>query len=712
MDAKMSPAINEKDRSAGLRALFSPGAVAVVGAARESGKVGRVVFDNLLADFHGPIYPVNPKADQIAGRRCYGSVREIDFPVDLVVVAVPAPLVKQVIEEAGERGARAAIVITAGFKETGINGVKLENELVETAKKHGIRLLGPNCLGLMDTAAGLNASFAGALPRPGGIAFMSQSGALCTAILDWAKGEQIGFSKFVSLGNKADVSEIDLLPFLAADANTKVITTYIEGISDGRAFMDAAAAAAASKPVVALKSGTTNAGARAVSSHTGTLAGSENVYAAAFRQCGVVRALSVEDLFDFAVGFSSAALPQGRRLAVITNAGGPGIMAADAAERQGLWLANFEPGTIKTLQAHLPGEANVYNPVDVLGDALAQRYSYALGAVIKDPNVDSVIVILTPQAMTEIAETASELVKQAKERSDKPVFACFMGRAEAEKGVSLLRREGIPNYSFPERAVRMVEKMVDYVEARDRPKEASVRLPADRDRVGEIFADAARRRRLVDAEALAVVEAYGVRGPKTRLAQNTKEALSLATEIKYPVVLKVASPDVLHKTDVGAIKVGVENDFELRRAYREIMANIDRFMPEAELWGVTVQEMVKGGHEVILGMNRDPQFGPLIMFGLGGIYVEVLKDVSFRLAPLTFSEARRMVGEIKAYQLLQGVRGQPKSDIDAVVDALQRLSQLVVDWPAIEELDINPLLVLPAGQGAIAADVRILLAEE
>ncbi len=697
-----------KRLDAQLDPFFAPRAVAVVGAAREPEKVGRVVFDNIIAAFGGPVFPVNPKAAEIEGRRCFSSLADIPQAVDLIIVAVPAGHVAGVIEDAGKIGAKGAIIISAGFKETGIEGARLENELAAAAKANGIRLLGPNCLGLMDTSTRLNASFAGALPAAGGIAFMSQSGALCTAILDWAKGEDVGFSKFISLGNKADVSEIDLLPALADDPATTVITTYLEGITHGRAFMEAAAYASAKKPVVVLKSGTTNAGARAVSSHTGTLAGSESVYNAAFRQSGVIRARSVEDLFDYAVGFSSQPLPEGRRLAIVTNAGGPGIMAADAVERQGLWLAEFEPSTVEALRDRLPAEANFYNPVDVLGDALAGRYDAALGAVLKDSRVDSAIVLLTPQAMTEIAQTAKELIKQAAQAKTKPVFTCFMGRAEVAKGIDLLRSARIPNFSFPERAVAIVRTMVDYAEGRRRPAGETPTFPVDRGRAENIFRDADDHRHLIDAQALGVVEAYGIRVPRTGLAHTAREALDIAAELKYPVVLKAAAPDLLHKSDIGAIKVGIDNDFELRRGYREILSNVDRFMPDAELWGITVQEMVTGGREVILGMNSDPQFGPLMMFGLGGIYVEVLKDVAFRLAPLTRLDAKEMVEEVRSYPLLQGARGQARADIDAIVDALLRLSQLVVEWPTIEELDINPLLVLEAGQGAVAADVRIM----
>ncbi len=705
----MADAARHARASDDLAPLFYPRSIAVVGAARERGKVGRIIFDNLIKTFPGEVFPVNPKANEVDGRKCYSSIADLKRPIDLAIIAVPARFVISMIDEAGPAGLKAVIVISAGFKETGVEGAKLETELVRVARERGIRILGPNCLGLINTSNHLNASFAGALPRTGKIAFMSQSGALCTAILDWAKGSEVGFSKFISLGNKADIDEIDILPVLADDPSTNVITTYLEGISNGRAFVDAASRAGLKKPVVALKSGTTNAGARAASSHTGTLAGSENVYSAAFKQSGIVRAGNVEDLFDLALGFSEQPLPKGRRLAIVTNAGGPGIMAADSVERQGLTLANFNPETIKELSEALPGEANIYNPVDVLGDALADRYGIALGSVLGDPNVDAAIVLLTPQAMTEIVETSRELIERSSKHKTKPILSCFMGKDIVGPGIHELQESGVPNFSFPERAVSVMGSLIRYAEERSRTHSAIPRFPVDDGRVEALIRDENNRGQLVGAQALQVVEAYGIRVSKTKLANTLPDALKAAEDLRYPVVLKAASPDVLHKSDIGVLKVGIENDFELRVAYREILSNIDRYLPEAELWGVSVQEMITGGREVILGSNDDPQFGPVLMFGLGGVYVEVLKDVSFRLAPLTKEDAKQMVLETRSYPLLQGVRGDPRADVEAVVDALLRLSQLVTDWPQIKELDINPLMVLEADRGAVAVDVRILL---
>ncbi len=704
----VDPARNARER-ADLGFFFSPRSIAVVGAAREPGKVGRIIFENLAKSYKGELFAVNPKAEEILGYKCYSSLSEIGKQVELAIIAVPARFVPDVIKEAGSLAPKGAMVISAGFKETGIEGAKLEAKLMALANDLEIRILGPNCLGLMNPAKKLNASFAGSLPKVGKIAFMSQSGALCTAILDWANGGGVGFSKFISLGNKADIDEIDMLPVLANDPDTNVITTYLEGIKDGRAFIEAAYNAGLRKPVVALKAGTTSAGARAVSSHTGTLAGSENVYNAAFKQCGVIRAANVEDLFDLALGFSEQPLPRGRRLAIVTNAGGPGIVAADAVEQNGLTLANFDPKTVEALRENLPAEANVYNPVDLLGDALAARYGFSLDVALDDENTDGVIVLLTPQAMTEIVETAKELIEQSKSHKDKPVLTCFMGQAEVAKGISALQKSGLPNFVFPERAVSTIAKMAEYAERRNQIRPEIKRRPVNGLLVEEIINAESERGKIVGAQALKIVEAYGIRGPKTKLVHTIRDALSAATELKYPVVLKASSPDILHKSDIGVIKIGIADDVDLRRAYREILSNVDRYLPEAELWGITVQEMVQDAREVILGMNDDPQFGPVIMFGLGGVYVEVLKDVSFRLAPLTEADAREMVLETRSFPLLQGVRGQERSDIEAVIDALIRLSQLVVDWPQIKELDINPLMVLGADKGAVAADVRILL---
>ena len=697
-----------------LEALFCPATVAVVGAGRRRGTVGRDVLDNLLkAGFEGGVYPVNPKAAEIEGRKSYPSVLDIPEAVDMAVVVVPAQAVPRVIEECGEKGVKVAVVISAGFKETGIEGAHLEKRLLQIARAHGLRILGPNCLGVINADCNLNASFAPAMPIPGSISLISQSGALLTAILDWAERERIGFSKVISLGNKADISEEDLLYSLADDASTKVVCSYMEGVTRGREFLEAAKGLVLKKPLVVLKSGTTDAGARAVSSHTGTLAGSEAAYEAAFRQSGIIRASSVEDLFDYAVGLSAQGIPTRNSVAIITNAGGPGIMATDACERYGVALSAFERETTDRLKRSLPPAGSYYNPVDVLGDAKADRYREAIDAVLEDPNVAACIAILTPQAMTEIEETARAIAEASKRYPEKPVYACFMGGREVAKGIEALRRNSIPNYYYPERAVAALKAGLDYGAYRVRPRETYRTISADRKSVAMLFGESRKigRRQLPDIEAAKAILAYGIPVTACNLARTSDEAVSLAKSIGYPVVMKIASPDILHKSDVGGIAVNVKSDSEVKSAYDRIIGNVERRVPEAMIWGVCVHEMIVGAREFIVGMSRDPQFGPLIAFGLGGIYVEILKDVSFRVAPVSEEAARSMITEIRAYPLVRGVRGQPGSDIDAIADVIMKVSQLSLDFPEIIELDINPLMVYEKGGGAVAADVRLAIGE-
>ncbi len=694
-----------------LDMFFAPRSVAVIGAAREPGKLGYNVVNNMLQyGYKGQVYPINPKATEILGLQAYPTVLEVPGPIDLAVVTVPSKFVPDIMKQCGEKGIKGAIIITAGFKEAGLEGVKLERQVLAIAREYGIRIIGPNCLGIIDTVQPLDASFAAGVPPRGGIAFMSQSGALCTAILDWALANDIGFSYFVSLGNKADVDEVDLMDAWDSNPNAKVMIAYVEGLRDGRRFIDVARRVTKHTPVIAVKSGNTEAGSRAVSSHTGSLAGSNRAYDAAFRQSGVLRASSIQDLFDYAIGFAYQPVLRGNRIAVVTNAGGPAIMATDALENSGLKLAPLSKETIDYLQANLPEAANKYNPIDVLGDALADRYALAIEAAYKDPNVDGLIVILTPQVMTRIEETAREIGRLSK-LYDKPVVGCFMGQEKVSAGVRILTEESVPNYPFPERAAGALRAMSDYRSWLERPPLELAEFPVDRERVRQTLARVREdgRNTLGDAEARSVAEAYGLRVPKSRLATNADEAVRFAEEIGYPVVMKIASPDILHKSDIGGIKVGVTGAGDVRDAFDLLIYRATRYMPDAQIWGVQLQEMVTGAKEIIIGMNRDPQFGPLIMFGLGGIYVEVLKDVTFRVAPLSALEAREMVSEIRSYHLLQGVRGERASDIDAIVDCILRISQLVTDLPEIVELDINPLLVREAGAGAVAVDMRLVL---
>jgi acetyltransferase len=545
------------------------------------------------------------------------------------------------------------------------------------------------------------------------MAFMSQSGALGTAVLDIALAGRLGLSKFVSLGNKADVDEVDLLRAWSEDESTRAILIYSEGMADGQEFIRTARQVTQKKPVVAIKSGVTQSGSRAVSSHTGSLAGSEQAYQAAFLQAGVLRADSMQSLFDIALALAYQPALAGDRIAIITNAGGPGILATDALERAGMSLARFQNETITALQAYLPDAASAANPVDVLGDARADRYRFALEKVTADPNVDGLLVVLTPQAMTEIEATA-QAVGEIASQTEKPILTCFMGEARVEKGIGILQSMDVPNYPFPERAALAFEAMSEYRQIRSRPEPQYAQFDVDRDTTRAVLARvrAEKRFSIGDSEARQILTAYGLHIPQSEIAATPEEAAELAHRIGYPVVLKIASPDILHKTDVGGVKVGLRDAEEVRDAFELMVYRAERYVPEAHIWGCLVQEMAPGGgQEVLIGMNRDPQFGPLVTFGLGGIYVEALKDVTFRVAPFSIQEAEQMLGEIRARALLDGVRGKPPVDKAAILDALLRVGQLVQDYPEIVELDINPLIVYPQGQGAIAIDMRLVLSK-
>ncbi|MGA9534101.1 MAG: acetate--CoA ligase family protein [Anaerolineales bacterium] len=698
-----------------LDAFFQPRAVAVIGASTSPDKLGHAVLRNLVdggyLNDERRVYPINPSADEILGLPAFPDVTAVDGEIDLAVIVIPYPLVPQALETCGHKGIPAAIVITAGFREAGREGLERELELIEIADRYNIRLVGPNCLGVIDTITPMNASFSAGMPPGGPMAFMSQSGALGTAILDWAMAGRLGMSKFVSLGNKADVSEVDLMQAWQDDPDSNVILMYVEGLPDGQAFIQTARQVSKKKPIVALKSGVTQAGSRAVSSHTGSLAGSEQAYQAAFRQAGVLRADSLQTMFDLALGFAFLPALGGRRVAIVTNAGGPGILATDAIERSGLKLAELSPQVIHRLEAELPDAASASNPVDVLGDARADRYRFALETIIEEPSIDAILVILTPQAMTEIAATAETIVEVAN-NSDVPILTCFMGESKIKAGTEILRQHQIPNFPFPERAASVLQGMADYQEDRERPIPTLESFDADQETVERLFQNARSEGRVTlgDAEAREIMTAYGIDIPPSELAESAESAVEIANRIGYPVVLKIASPDILHKTDVGGVKVGLESASDVRDAFDLITYRAQRYLPEARLWGCLVQKMVPDGLEILIGMNRDPQFGPLVTFGLGGIYVEILKDVTFRLAPFSRQEALEMIGEIRARSLLDGVRGQPAVDKPVLVETLLRIGQLVLDFPEIIELDINPFIVYEEGRGGIAIDMRLVLA--
>ncbi|MGB2895132.1 MAG: acetate--CoA ligase family protein [Anaerolineales bacterium] len=697
-----------------LDAFFSPQSIAVIGASTNTSKLGYAVLDNLVnGDFlkdGRKVYPINPKADEILGLRAFPTVADIPDPIDLAVIVIPYPLVPEAMRTCGEKGIPAVIVISAGFREAGMDGVEREQELIEITNDYNIRLIGPNCLGVINTVIPMNASFSAGLPPKGPMDFMSQSGALGTAILDWAQAGRLGLSKFVSLGNKADVSEIDLLRAWAKDPTSNVILSYMEGLPDGQEFIRVAREVSKLKPIVALKSGVTQAGSRAVSSHTGSLAGSEQAYEAAFEQSGVLRAHSLQDLFDMARAFGYLSPLQGDHIAIVTNAGGPGILATDALERAGLKLARFKPECIKALEQLLPDAASAANPIDVLGDALADRYRFALEQVIENPSVDGVLVILTPQAMTEIVETA-EVIAEINEKVDIPILACFMGEARVNAGIESLAKHKIPNFAFPERAAMVLRAMSQYREYRARPLPSFESFDVDQKTVRRTIDSVLDEGRLSigDAEAQSILAAYGLQAPLSEIAETAERAVEIAADMGYPVVLKIASPDILHKTDVGGVKVGLQNPTDVRDAFDLITYRSQRYLPEARLWGCQVQKMVPSGLEILIGMNRDPQFGPLVTFGLGGIFVEAFKDAAFRIAPFSRDEAAQMLTEIRATALLNGLRGEPPADKETLVDALLRISQLVLDFPEIAELDINPFIVYEKGSGGIALDMRLIL---
>ena len=693
-----------------LDALLTPASIAVVGASRQPGKVGYEIVANLVrGGFAGEIVPVNPNATEILGRKCYPKLSEYGKRVDLSLIVVPTASCKAAVEDSISAGAQAVTIISAGFKEVGHEGAVLEKEIAALCRSRGVRLMGPNCLGLLNTHHRMNASFAQQMPEAGTLSMISQSGALVAAILDWCISQRIGLSKLLSVGNKADLDETDFLSALAHDEHTTVIAGYLESIANGDEFIRIAEQVTAVKPVVIFKSGTTSSGQKAASSHTGSLAGADMAYGAAFKRCGIIRAETFEEIFDYAVAFARQPLPKGERIAVVTNAGGPGIMAADALEHAGLKVASLKQENAEALAARLPAAASVANPIDVLGDADAARYALALDVAGRDANVDILLVVLTPQAMTRITETGEAVA--AAQKLGKPVLAVFMGGEKVQAGRDALRAGGIPEYPSPERAVAAIKAMCEYAAWRRRPPRVVVRYPVNQRRVERIIARHLRigQHQVGEVKAKEILRAYDFEVPAGQLASSVEQALEVSQMIGFPVAMKISSPDIVHKSDVGGVRLNLSNGEQVRDAYELMMLRIGQRMPDARLDGVYVEKMVPRGREVILGMTRDPQFGPMLMFGLGGIFVEVMKDVTFHLAPITAEEAMQMLMGTKSYALLKGARGQAAVDMPAIAGALQRISQLVTDFPQIAEMDINPFMVGSPGTPSFAADARITL---
>ncbi len=697
-----------------LDPILRPASVAVIGASRRPDTIGHEVLDNIVRyGFTGAVFPVNPKATAVHSIKAYPSVEAIPDPVDLAVIVVPKDSVLTVAEECGRKGVHGLVVISAGFKEVGEPGAAAEQRLMEIVRRHGMRMVGPNCMGVLnaDPAVSLNATFAPTMPPFGHAAFVSQSGALGMSVLDYAKDYGIGISQFVSVGNKPDVSGNDLLLQWEHDDAVGVILMYVENFGNPRRFLEIAARIAKQKPIIAMKSGRSKVGARAAASHTGALAASDAAVDALLTQAGVLRALSMEELFDMAMAFSGPPLPRSRRTAVLTNSGGPGILIADALEPQGLELVELAPETTARLKPLFPPEASLRNPLDMIASATAADYRAALDIVLSDANVDSAVAIFVPPLGIRAEDVAESIVAAAQGHPAKPVLAVLMGREGLPEGKAELHRAGIPAYIFPESAARALGALRRLREWRARPSIAPKPLEVDRERAGRLFAQAraANRRKLSELEVMGVLHAYGIPVAPARLARDPEDAARAATEIGYPVALKIVSPQIIHKTEVGGVRTDIGTAVEVKAASAEMLNGVARAAPQATIDGILVQRMVPGGRETIVGVSRDRAFGPLVMFGLGGIYVEALGDVVFRIAPIGPLEAHDMLKGIRGVAILEGVRGAPPVDFAVLGEILQRVAQLATDFEEIAELDINPLLGLP--QGAMAVDARILLAE-
>jgi acetyltransferase len=694
-----------------LDKFFRPQSIAVVGASRSPGKIGYDILWNILEyGYEGAVYPINPGATEILGKKAYPSLRDVSGEIDLAVIVVPPENVLEIIDQCGHKSIDSAIIITAGFKESGIEGSKLEIELIRRAQQAGVRFIGPNCLGMIDTHSKINASFAAGMPAKGSIGFFSQSGAVCLAVLDRALPDEIGFSKFISMGNKSDITDMDIMLALSEDDNTKVILGYIEGVGDGRKFMEVACEVSRKKPIIILKSGITTSGAKAASSHTGALAGREAAFDAAFKQSGVIRAHMLNELFNFAIAFANQPVPKGPNVAIITNSGGPGILAADACDKSNLQLIPLHKEYVDELRTFLPPVASFYNPIDILGDSGADRYEKALNTVLKDERMNSVMVLLTPTAAVDVEEAARAVIDVAR-MIDRPILTSFMGKKRVEASAKLLLKHGIPNYSYPEEMVASLNAMYRYHLWLNKPEKQFPENNGEREQAVRIFEKARRERRdrLYEMEVHEVLRAYGFNQPKSLFSRTSEEAIASAVSIGFPVVMKIVSPQISHKSDIGGVKINLSTKKDVENAFFDITTRVRNILPSAHIEGVLIQEMVPKGKEVIIGITSDPQFGHMIMFGMGGIYVEVLKDVAFRIAPLSREDAHEMIRETKSFPLLRGVRGEAEADIGAIEKSLLVLSQMASDFPQIIEADINPLLVRDRGEGIVAIDARFTI---
>jgi 4-hydroxybutyryl-CoA synthetase (ADP-forming) len=695
--------------------FFSPKSIAVIGAS-EKPSVGETIFSNIRNGYTGKVYPITLSHTTVFGVKAYKSVLDVPDDIDLAVVVTPNKVVPAVMEEIGKKKIGGAIIISAGFKETGEQGAKLEKEVQSIGKKYGTRIIGPNCLGVMSLSKNnkINATFLKVTPQYGNIALVSQSGAICAATVEDAISQGIGFSKVISMGNKVDMAEDDILESLSDDPETKVIMMYLEDIHEGRRFMEIAKKITKKnkKPIIALKAGRSSAGAKAAASHTGALMGSDETYDALFTQSGVIRVETLLDLFNVATAFSKQPIPKGdgTGVAIVSNAGGPAILSTDACSKYGIKMADISSSR-EAIVKIIPQYGSAKNPVDIVGDADATRFEKVLSEVISNPNVSSVVTMCTPSATLNYSDLAKTIVKISKmSTGSKTMIASLMGLAEGVENKNILSDGGIPHFMDSELAIRTLAAMYRLREWIDMPEDIPEQLDVDSKKVEAVLNNARKegRTHILEEKGYEILSAYGFRTPKSILATSEDECVKVVTEeIGYPVVMKIVSPDIIHKSDAGGVKVGLRTEDEIRAAFKTITANAKKYKADATIKGVLLQEMIKSGKEVILGAKQDPTFGPVVMFGLGGIYVQVFKDVVFRIAPIGRQEGLRMIESIKSIKLLKGVRGEKPYDLKAIVDNLLRLSQLITDFPEIEELDINPLMVLEEGNGALTVDVRI-----
>jgi acetyltransferase len=702
-----------------LEKIFDPKSVAVIGASDKEGSVGYAIMKNLTEKgYSGKVYPVNIKKKEVLGLKAYENVGKIPKKVDLAIIATPAKTVPDIVEECGKAGILGVIIISAGFKEIGPEGKELENKIWKIKQKYNLRILGPNCLGIIRPSINLCATFSHKIPKPGKIAFISQSGALGAAILDWAIHENIGFSNFVSVGSMMDVDFGDLIDYFGNDTQTKSILMYVEGITNARKFMSAARHFARTKPIIVVKAGRFAESAQAVVSHTGSLTGSDMTYDAALRRAGIVRVKDIGDLFNCAEVLGTQPLPNGPRLAIVTNAGGPGVMAADAVIAEGGKLAELSPKTVESLNKVLPPFWSRGNPLDVLGDAKEDRYKAVVEACIDDDNVDGLLVIYTPQGVADPAKIAKTIAKICEKKgSRKPVLTSFMGHEEVEKANTLLNANNIPTYATPEQGVRTYMYMHQYSRNLEMLYQTPEELPVDsvppKRPIDVIIREAAKENReiLTETEAKRLLENYNIPIVKTVIAKTEDEAVAAASDLGYPVVLKILSPQIVHKSDIEGVVLDINDRNELVDAYRKVMQRAKEKVPGAEIQGVTIQPMIrKTGYEVILGAKTDSLFGPIILFGMGGVGVEILKDVSVGLPPLNQALARRMMEETKVFQLLKGFRNMPPANIKLLEETMVRFAQMLIDFPQIKEVDINPLFINE--NEAFALDARIVIDKE